>query len=46
MKDEKLVGHTSNFIKVKADAPKELIGSVVDVKITKSSYPDCVGELL
>ncbi len=34
-----LVGYTDNYLKVRFNGPKDLIGKLVRVKITKSGYP-------
>ena len=35
----KLIGHTSNYLKVEFEGNKELIGEIVNVKIVESNYP-------
>ena len=44
--DSYLIGHTSNYLKVKAIGNKEDIGKIIGVKITKIEYPYCVGEYI
>jgi threonylcarbamoyladenosine tRNA methylthiotransferase MtaB len=35
-KNEKLIGHSDNYIKVEANGPKELINTIRDVKLIKN----------
>lgn len=40
-----LIGHTPNYLKVKALGDKSLLGQEVIVKISKVEYPYCFGEI-
>lgn len=44
--DEFMVGHTSNYIKVKAKYDETKIGQEVPVLITKATYPMAEGEII
>ena len=37
-------GHAGNYVKIQFEAPKEVIGEVVDVKVTQANYPVSDGE--
>lgn len=45
-KDGKLIGHTSNYLKVELDGSSDLIGKLINVKIIKSGYPINIGEIV
>ena len=42
----RLVGHTSNYVKVEFEGTPDLIGEVVPVKVVKADYPICHGEIV
>lgn len=42
----KLIGHTSNYLKVEIDGCKDLIGKKVNVLIKKANYPKNIGEIV
>jgi len=44
--DEFMVGHTSNYIKVKAKYDETKIGQEVPVLVTKATYPMAEGEII
>lgn len=45
IKDGIATGHTSNYLKIKFPVTSDFNESLVQVKITKTGYPECVGEI-
>ncbi len=45
-RDGKLVGHTSNYLKVEFEGDDSLIGELVNVVLTKGNYPLNNGEMI
>ncbi len=45
-RDGKLVGHTSNYLKVEFEGDDSLIGELVNVALTKGNYPLNNGEMI
>lgn len=45
-KDGYLIGHTSNFLLIKAKGCKELLNKVVNVKIEENQHPYCLGKII
>ena len=44
--DGYLVGHTNNYIKVKVVGDKEKIGQMLEIKITETNFPTCIGKII
>ena len=45
-KDGYLIGHTDNYLSIKARGNRELLNTLVDVRINNISYPYCEAELI
>lgn len=44
--DGYVIGHSSNYLKIKARGTEGDLNKLVDVKIKKCEYPYCIGEIL
>ena len=45
-KEGYLIGHTDNYLSVKAKGDRTLLNNMVDVKLTGIAYPYCEGEII
>ncbi|KYG32023.1 tRNA (N(6)-L-threonylcarbamoyladenosine(37)-C(2))-methylthiotransferase MtaB [Alkalihalobacillus trypoxylicola] len=41
-----LIGYSDNYLKIKVNVPKEMIGKIVKIKLTKPGYPYSEGEFV
>ncbi len=44
--DGYLVGHTNNYIKVKALGNEENIGKMLKIKLIETNFPECIGKII
>ena len=45
-KDGYLIGHTGNFLSIKASGCQEMLNKVVNIHIYDTQYPYCLGKII